>query len=159
MGNLTASLRPQLRHSSITCRSFTLYNQYHFLCYITNIVSIGGYVYYCLWSVCSAPLCLDWNLDVFVALLPEAVMDVTLWVYLRVEGEDTLVVATHQEDWRQVLRQCFQPGHVQSTRHCPLSGQWQTPAQKQRKQRRRRPPLIGQLSLIYFYICFFKTFS
>lgn len=55
-------------------------------------------------------------------------------VYLRVEGEDTLVVATHQEDWRQVLRQCFQPGHVQSTRHCPLSGQWQTPAQRKRKQ-------------------------
>lgn len=44
---------------------------------------------------------------------------------LRVEGEDTLVVAAHQEDGRQVLGQHFQPGHVQSAGHRALPGQRQ----------------------------------
>lgn len=73
------------------------------------------------------------ELDVYVDLLPQADVDVrlknlncVLHVYLRVKGEDTLVVATHQEDGRQVLRQRLQPGHVQGAGHRALPGQWQT---------------------------------
>lgn len=49
-------------------------------------------------------------------------------VYLRVESEDALVVATHQKHGWQVLRQSLQPGHIQSARHGALPGQRQTPA-------------------------------
>lgn len=64
----------------------------------------------------------------YVGLLPEAEVDVRLknagfllgGVCLRVEGEDALVVAAHQQDGRQVLGQGFQPGHVESAGHRTL---------------------------------------
>lgn len=51
---------------------------------------------------------------------------------LRVEGEDALVVAAHQQDGRKVLGQHLQPGHVQSAGHGALPGQRQTPAHRER---------------------------
>lgn len=73
-------------------------------------------------------LFLDWNWDVYVGLLAVAASgcETSPYVCLRVEGEDTLVVAAHQEDGRQVLGQHLKPGHVQGAGHCTLSGQWQT---------------------------------
>lgn len=55
-------------------------------------------------------------------------LDVLLGVCLRVEGEDALVVAAHQEDGWQVLGEHLQPGHVQGAGHRPLPGQRQAPA-------------------------------
>lgn len=40
--------------------------------------SISGCVFYRLWSVCGAPLGLDWNWYVYVGFLPEAEVDVRL---------------------------------------------------------------------------------
>lgn len=57
-------------------------------------------------------------------------------VRLRVEGEDALVVAAHQEDGRQILGQHLQPGHIQSTGHGSLPGQRQAPEDEERTKRR-----------------------
>lgn len=53
---------------------------------------------------------------------------------LRVECEDALVVATNQENRREVLGQGVQPGHVQSTGHCSFSGQGHTPIREREKR-------------------------
>lgn len=45
---------------------------------------------------------------------------------LGVEGEDTLMIATDEEDGRQVLRQGFQPGHVESAGHSTFACNWET---------------------------------
>lgn len=49
---------------------------------------------------------------------------------LRVEGENALVVATHQEHRGQVFGQHLQPGHVERAGHSTLPGQWQAPGQR-----------------------------
>lgn len=80
MANLTTTPRPNpdiplslvgLLHISSNITTFIFIH-------IASIVSISGCVFYRLWSVCGAPLGLDWNWDVYVDLLPEAEVDVRL---------------------------------------------------------------------------------
>lgn len=47
---------------------------------------------------------------------------------LRVEGEDTLMVAPHQENGWQLFGECIQPAHVEGTGHSAFPGQRHTPA-------------------------------
>lgn len=46
---------------------------------------------------------------------------------LRVEGENTLVVSSDQQQRRDVSGQGFQPAHVEGARHRAFPGQGQTP--------------------------------
>lgn len=76
-------------------------------------------------------------------LLPEAAVGVrgetfssSPRVRLRVEGENTLVVSSHQQDGGQVLGQNLQPGHVQSAGYRPLPCQGQTPAEIKRQEKK-----------------------
>lgn len=45
------------------------------------------------------------------------------------------MVSTNQEDRREVLGQCVQPGHVQGTGHCPFSCQRHTPIRQRERER------------------------
>ena len=49
---------------------------------------------------------------------------------LGVEGEDTLVVSSDQQQRRDVFGQSFQPAHVEGARHCALPGQRHAPADR-----------------------------
>lgn len=46
---------------------------------------------------------------------------------LRVEGEDTLVVSSDQQQRWEVFGQSFQPAHVEGARHRTLPGQRHAP--------------------------------
>lgn len=59
-----------------------------------------------------------------------------LYVYvcvLGVEGKDTLVVSSDQQQRWEVFGQSFQPAHVEGARHRSLSGQRQTPTDTHRE--------------------------
>ena len=125
---------------------------------ITSIAFTSGCVFiYRLWSVCGAPLGVD-GTGMYTCLLPEAERDVRLKnlmffsVCLRVEGEDALVVSAHQQDGWQLLGQCLQPGHVESTGHCSLSGQRKASAQRKckRKDNQWRCTYFGHLHIDHF---------
>lgn len=54
---------------------------------------------------------------------------------LGVEGENTLMVAPHQENGWQLFGQCVQPAHVEGTGHGALPGQRHAPAGQGRERR------------------------
>lgn len=54
---------------------------------------------------------------------------------LGVEGEDTLVVSSDQQQRRDVSGQGFQPAHVEGARHRAFPGQGQTPVDGQVNRR------------------------
>lgn len=66
-----------------------------------------------------------------MALLIPTLFVCTCACVLGVEGEDTLVVPSDQQQRRDVSGQGFQPAHVEGARHRAFPGQGQTPADGQ----------------------------